>query len=141
TGKQQTNHHGARRPGDGSRPQTGHLPRLCDPRRPVRALRGHGQDQGHDRHSQRTGRTVTRRGRTRVDDRARFVITADAILTLARWAYLVEAHHSEGLRRATPMDLEWAKVGRTGELFILQASPETVQSRRPAGLVGNYHRT
>ena len=63
-------------------------------------------------------------------DRARFAISDDEILTLARWACLIEEHYSAKRGRATPMDLEWAKDGRTGELFILQARPETVQSRR-----------
>ncbi|MFI5455700.1 MAG: phosphoenolpyruvate synthase [Isosphaerales bacterium] len=72
------------------------------------------------------------------DDRARFAITDDEILDLARWACLVEDHYSANRGRATPMDLEWAKDGRTGELFILQARPETVQSRKRPGAVETY---
>jgi pyruvate,water dikinase len=65
-----------------------------------------------------------------VDDRERFVLSDDDILTLARWAVLVEEHYS-GLRgTATPMDIEWAKDGRSGELFLVQARPETVHARR-----------
>jgi pyruvate,water dikinase len=63
-------------------------------------------------------------------DRERFVLTDDDILTLARWAALVETHYS-GLRgMPTPMDIEWAKDGRSGELFLVQARPETVHARR-----------
>ncbi|MBS0196483.1 MAG: phosphoenolpyruvate synthase [Planctomycetes bacterium] len=68
-------------------------------------------------------------------DRARFVLTDDEIITLARWAVIVEDHYSKrgGPGSDVPMDLEWAKDGRSGELFILQARPETVQSRSAVG--------
>ncbi|HEU0034328.1 MAG TPA: phosphoenolpyruvate synthase [Kofleriaceae bacterium] len=64
------------------------------------------------------------------DDRVRFALTDADILTLARWACAIEGHYSAKLGRLTPMDMEWAKDGRTGELFIVQARPETVQSQR-----------
>ena len=48
------------------------------------------------------------------------------ILSLSRWACIIENHYGQ------PMDMEWAKDGETGELFIVQARPETVQSRREA---------
>lgn len=63
-------------------------------------------------------------------DRQRFAISDDEILTLARWACLIEDHYSAKRGHSMPMDIEWAKDGVTGELFILQARPETVQSRR-----------
>jgi pyruvate, water dikinase len=66
-------------------------------------------------------------------DRGRFVLTDDEALTLARWAILVEEHYSRRAGADVPMDLEWGKDGRTGELFILQARPETVHSQRAAG--------
>lgn len=66
-------------------------------------------------------------------DRGRFVLTDDEALVLARWAVLVEEHYSRRAGHDVPMDLEWAKDGRTGELFILQARPETVQSLRAVG--------
>jgi pyruvate,water dikinase len=62
-------------------------------------------------------------------DRRRAVLSDDNILTLAQWALAIEDHYSERAGRATPMDIEWAEDGRTGELFILQARPETVHSR------------
>ena len=63
-------------------------------------------------------------------DRARYVLTDDDILTLARWACLIEDHYSTKRGCPTPMDMEWAKDGLTGELFIVQARPETVQARK-----------
>ena len=73
------------------------------------------------------------------DDRSRFAITDEEILILARWACLIEDHYSQKLRRYTPMDMEWAKDGRTGELFILQARPETVQSQKSFDTMEIYH--
>ena len=63
-------------------------------------------------------------------DRARLTLTDDEVLRLARWACRIEQHYSRVHGRPTPMDIEWAKDGRTGELFILQARPETVHGRR-----------
>jgi pyruvate,water dikinase len=63
-------------------------------------------------------------------ERARFAISDDEILTLARWACLIERHYTAKRGKPTPMDMEWAKDGRTGKLYILQARPETVQSLR-----------
>ena len=73
------------------------------------------------------------------DDRVRFAITDNEILTLARWACLIEEHYSEKRGQFTPMDMEWAKDGRTGELFILQARPETVQSQKDTDSLEVYH--
>ena len=73
------------------------------------------------------------------DDRSRFAITDDEILSLARWACLIEDHYSKKRRQYTPMDIEWAKDGETGELFILQARPETVQSQKSLEMVEVYH--
>jgi pyruvate,water dikinase len=64
------------------------------------------------------------------DDRLRFAISDDEVLQLARWACLIEDHYSQKHGHHMPMDIEWAKDGRTGELFILQARPETVQSQK-----------
>ncbi|GHD52507.1 phosphoenolpyruvate synthase [Thalassobaculum fulvum] len=69
------------------------------------------------------GRT-TRNVPTSRAEREDYVLGDDEILALARWAGTIEQHY--GL----PMDVEWAKDGATGELFVVQARPETVQSRR-----------
>jgi pyruvate,water dikinase len=73
------------------------------------------------------------------DDRARFAITDDEILTLARWACVIEDHYSAKKGHPTPMDMEWAKDGVTGELFIVQARPETVQSQKVRDEIEIYH--
>ncbi len=66
------------------------------------------------------------------EDRRRLVLDDDEVLTLARWAATIERHYGQ------PMDMEWAKDGETGELFIVQARPETVQSRREASQLRAY---
>jgi pyruvate,water dikinase len=72
------------------------------------------------------------------DDRTRFALNDDEILTLARWACVIEDHYSAKAGRETPMDMEWAKDGLTGELFIVQARPETVQSQRDRSVMEIY---
>lgn len=72
-------------------------------------------------------------------DRARFALSDDEILTLARWACLIEAHYSAKYGKPTPMDMEWAKDGLTGELFVVQARPETVQSQKTLEVLEVYH--
>jgi pyruvate,water dikinase len=62
-------------------------------------------------------------------------------LKLARWACLIEEHYSERAGRRQPMDIEWAKDGRTGELFILQARPETVHSRQRENFIETFRLT
>jgi pyruvate, water dikinase len=73
------------------------------------------------------------------EERARFVLSEDEILTLARWAALVEDHYARRRGEDSPMDMEWAKDGRTGELFLLQARPETVHARRDQLALERYH--
>lgn len=63
-----------------------------------------------------------------VEDAARLSLTDDEVLTLARWGCQIEDHYSTLAGRLMPMDIEWAKDGRSGELFILQARPETVHA-------------
>jgi pyruvate,water dikinase len=62
-------------------------------------------------------------------DRQRAVLDDREVLELARFAITIEDHYSRHHGRWTPMDIEWAKDGRTGGLFIVQARPETVHSR------------
>ncbi|MBM3222189.1 MAG: phosphoenolpyruvate synthase [Candidatus Tectomicrobia bacterium] len=71
-------------------------------------------------------------------ERARFALTEDEILTLARWACLIEEHYSARRGSLTPMDMEWAKDGQSGALFVVQARPETVQSRKPIDTLELY---
>lgn len=72
-------------------------------------------------------------------DRRRFSISDEEILQLAHWACIIEQHYSAKKGRPTPMDIEFAKDGRTGELFIVQARPETVHSRKDATVIEHYH--
>jgi pyruvate,water dikinase len=69
----------------------------------------------------------------RAADRDRFTLDDDEVLALARWAVLVEEHYAKKRGVDAPMDLEWAKDGRTNELFVVQARPETVHSQKTAG--------
>ena len=72
------------------------------------------------------------------DERSKFAVTDDEILTLARWACLIEDHYSAKRGAPSPMDIEWAKDGLTGELFIVQARPETVQSQKKGHVLATY---
>ena len=65
-------------------------------------------------------------------ERTTFVLSDHEILNLARWACAIEDHYGQ------PMDMEWAKDGESGELFIVQARPETVQSRRETTGLKSY---
>ncbi|MCP8938476.1 phosphoenolpyruvate synthase [Alsobacter sp. SYSU M60028] len=72
------------------------------------------------------GSARTRLLETSRRERRAFVLRDEEILELGRWAAVVEDHYGR------PMDLEWAKDGATGEIFIVQARPETVQAARSA---------
>jgi len=72
-------------------------------------------------------------------DRRRFCITDDNILTLADNAIAIEDHYSKKAGEFQPMDIEWAKDGKSGELFIVQARPETVQSQKAVDFLETYH--
>ena len=67
-----------------------------------------------------------------------FVLNDQEILKLAEWSVLVEEHYSKKYKKWMPMDLEWAKDGKTGELFIIQARPETVHSLRDFSKIKEY---
>lgn len=84
------------------------------------------------------GGRMTRNVAVPPEERTRFCIDEEDILILARWACLIEAHYTRKRGQATPMDMEWAKDGCSGELFIVQARPETVQSQKSAGVIESY---
>ena len=71
-------------------------------------------------------------------ERSRYALSQAEALQLARWACQIERHYSARRGEPTPMDIEWAKDGESGELFILQARPETVESRRSATLLRSW---
>jgi len=66
----------------------------------------------------------------KIKDRLKFSLSDDDILTLARWGVLIEKHYSKLYKKWTPMDMEWAKDGRTKKLFIVQARPETIHGSK-----------
>jgi len=71
-------------------------------------------------------------------ERKKLVLTDQEILELARWACVIEDHYSSVKGKYTPMDMEWAKDGITGQLFIVQARPETVESRKKKLVLQTY---
>jgi pyruvate,water dikinase len=86
------------------------------------------------------GSKATRSEPTPIVERARFCLTDDDVLTLARWACLIETHYSNLAGHPQPMDIEWAKDGVSGELFIVQARPETVHSAKARTAVAEVYR-
>ncbi|AFY92315.1 phosphoenolpyruvate synthase [Chamaesiphon minutus] len=87
------------------------------------------------------GSKLTKNVRVPDSERAKFAIEDDEILTLARWAVVIEDHYSAVRGTYTPMDIEWAKDGETGQLFIVQARPETVQSQKSGNILRSYRFT
>ncbi len=75
---------------------------------------------------------------TPTEDRTKFCLTDNEVLTLAQWAMDVEDHYSQKKGRWCPMDLEWAKDGQTHDLYIVQARPETVQSQKNRNIIQEY---
>jgi pyruvate, water dikinase len=71
-------------------------------------------------------------------DRQRFCIADPEVLQLADYAIRIEAHYSQKAGRHVPMDIEWAKDGADGRLYIVQARPEPVASQRQAGVFESY---
>ncbi len=73
-----------------------------------------------------------------LSQRHQFAISDEEILILGKWACLIEEHYSQVRGVDTPMDIEWAKDGISGELFIVQARPETVQSQKANNIITTY---
>ena len=65
-------------------------------------------------------------------DRSQFCITDEEVMSLARQALIIEKHYGR------PMDIEWARDGDDGKLYIVQARPETVKSRESANMMERY---
>ena len=86
-------------------------------------------------------RAATRDQRTSKADRERFCISDEDVLTLAGYAIAIEDHYSKVAGRPMPMDVEWAKDGIDGRLYVVQARPETVASRRPQDAIEAYAMT
>lgn len=65
-------------------------------------------------------------------DQARFSLSDDEVLTLAKWGCIIEDHYNY------PQDIEWAKDGKTGKLFVVQSRPETVHSLNKGRVYEEY---
>ena len=78
------------------------------------------------------GTSTTQNAIVSQEDRKRFCLTDNEALELARWGLLIEEHYKKG------MDIEWAKDGRDGKLYIVQARPETVQSQKKKNVLEEY---
>ena len=78
------------------------------------------------------GSSPTKTVDTSHKERSSYVLNNDEIITLARWANAIEKHYGK------PMDMEWAKDGQTGDIFIVQARPETVHSQKKVGSLKSF---
>jgi pyruvate,water dikinase len=85
-----------------------------------------------------TGTELTKNEPVPLADQGHYAIDEADILQLAHWACTIEAHYTQLRGTPSPMDIEWAKDGLTGELFIVQARPETVQSQKSQNELRNY---
>ena len=83
-------------------------------------------------------REATRNIPTPQVDREHFCISDEEVLTLADWAVKVEKHYSQKAGHPLPMDMEWAKDGKDGQLYMVQARPETVISQRQVSMLEEY---
>ncbi len=81
---------------------------------------------------------ATRNVSTPKKDREKFCICDDEVMVLADYAIKVEKHYSEKAGHPKPMDMEWAKDGIDGNLYMVQARPETVASQKKGNVLEEY---
>lgn len=86
-----------------------------------------------------SGRSTTRNVAASPIERRRYCISDQDVLELAGYAIAVEDHYSAKAGAPMPMDIEWAKDGKDGELYIIQARPETVASQRSSATLESYN--
>lgn len=84
-------------------------------------------------------KSLTRNVEVPESDRRRFCLTDDEVLELAGYAITIEDYYSQKAGEKRPMDIEWAKDGISGEMFIVQARPETVQSAKSLEVLETYY--
>ena len=84
-------------------------------------------------------KSTTRNERVPDAERGRYCITDTEVLKLAEYALTIEQHYSQEAGHTKPMDMEWAKDGLDGKLYIVQARPETVASQQTGTLLEQYH--
>ncbi len=76
---------------------------------------------------------------TTQEERSHFCISDEEVMVLAEYAIKVEKHYSQKAGYHKPMDMEWAKDGIDGKLYMVQARPETVQSQKKGTVLETYH--
>ncbi len=84
------------------------------------------------------GRATTKKVPVPESERIRLCLRDQEVLELARCAIVIEKHYSRRADKPMPMDIEWAKDGETGDLYIVQARPETVHARRERNVLETY---
>ncbi len=83
-------------------------------------------------------RNSTRNVATRRHEQESFCLSDADVLTLADYAIKVERHYSQKMQANRPMDMEWAKDGTDGQLYMVQARPETVASQKKGQVLEEY---
>lgn len=81
----------------------------------------------------------TKEQKVSAEEQQKFCLTEEEVVKLAKWCYQIEKYFSKRNNHYEPMDIEWAKDGKTGELFIVQARPETVASAVDRKVLKEYH--
>lgn len=97
-----------------------------------------GEKQVRMIYSESGTKTTTRNVEVSEAYRNKFCINEEEILKLAKWAIIIEEHYSKKAGKFKPMDIEWAKDGKTNQLFVVQARPETVQSQKDVNILEEY---
>jgi pyruvate,water dikinase len=90
----------------------------------------------YSRNSQRVQQTETIK--TPILEQQKFCLTDEEVIKLSKDCLKIEKHFSKKHKRYSPMDIEWAKDGITGEMFIVQARPETVQALKNPNIYEEY---
>ena len=80
----------------------------------------------------------TKKEKVSLQEEQKFSLTEEEVVKLAKWCYQIEKYFSKKDGHYQPMDIEWAKDGNTGELFIVQARPETVASVQDKNVLKEY---
>ncbi|MEK7189763.1 MAG: PEP-utilizing enzyme, partial [Patescibacteria group bacterium] len=76
---------------------------------------------------------ATMQKKVSADERHTYALSDEEVLQLAKWGMQIEKYYNR------PQDIEWAKDGRTKELFIVQARPETIHARKIGNVIEEYH--
>lgn len=97
-----------------------------------------GQDLGKKQSKIIYSQTGTKEIKVTEKDQAKFCLSEAEALRLAEWGIKIEEYFSQKHNRRLPMDIEWAKDGKTGKLFIVQARPETVHSLEDKNIYKEY---